>query len=121
MDLETRQIQAITAPSGHKIRLLDQIDENIIYGYVEETDIESLLDGRLIAPIRDLKIASTDKNILKEYKGVHYVSDVEVEDNIVELNLIKKTSDNKHQVYEEAGQDYIMNQLLKGSCNRDNY
>ena len=116
MDLESGEIQEITSKLGYKIRLLDKIDENIIYGYVSKDDIKTLLDGRVVFPLGLIEIASIDKEILKDYnKEDYYISHISVQDNIIELNLIEKEYDNGGLTFSEAGQDYIMNQQIDKS------
>ena len=116
MDLESGEIQKVTSKLGYKIRLLDKIDENIIYGYVSKDDIKTLLDGRVVVPLGLIEIASIDKEILKDYnKEDYYISHISVQDNIIELNLIEKEYDNGGLTFSEAGQDYIMNQQIDKS------
>ncbi len=113
MDLESGEIQRITSRLGYKIRLLDKIDANIIYGYVAKDDIITLLDGRVIDPIGLLEIASIEKEVLKDYnKEDYYISNISVQDNIIELNLVEKVYDNGTLTFSEVGQDYIMNQQV---------
>ncbi len=111
MNLESGEIDRVDAGPGFNIKLLDKIDRNIIYGYVSNEDIVTLLDGQVMVPLNLLEIASIDKDILKDYnKAEHYINNINVHDNIIELNLIKKVYDNGKLTFSQAGRDYIMNQ-----------
>lgn len=111
MDLDTDKIQTITAPDGYNIRLLDKIDTNIVYGFVKNNSIVSLVDGSIVAPISTVEIATANKKILKTYnKPNYFITGVSVKDNILELHRIKKTGEGGSS-YEAASSDYIMNQI----------
>jgi hypothetical protein len=111
MDLETGSKDTITAKQGYNIRLMDMIDSNIIYGYVNEEDISSMVDGSIMAPLSTIEIASVDKKVLKSYnKPGYFVSGLEVQDNIVELRRVQKVNENGRILYSSTDPDYIMNQ-----------
>ncbi len=112
MELETGEIQRIDALTGYNILLLEMIDANLIYGLVVEEDITTMLDGRLMIPMKSLEIASFDRKVLKHYsKPGHYVTDITVKDNIIELSSVTRSIIDKDAVFIEAPQDYIMNQV----------
>jgi hypothetical protein len=112
MDLETGVEETIESKAGHTIRLMDVIDTNLIYGYVLEKDISSMMDGSIMAPLSTVEIASVDKKILKSYsKSGYYISGLQVKDNIIELRRVQKISENGRLAYVYANQDYIMNQV----------
>jgi hypothetical protein len=111
LDMESGKTETITADPGYNIRIMDMIDSNIIYGFVKEKDIAPMMDGSIVAPLSIVEIASVDKNILKSYhKAGYYVSNLKVNDNIVELRRVKKVDDNGRTAYTLASEDYIMNQ-----------
>lgn len=112
LDMETGEINKISAPQGYNIRLMDMIDSNIIYGYVKESDIASMIDGSIIAPLGSVEIASVDKKVLKKYsKSGYYVSGVDVKDNVIELRRVEKVENGGRAVYQVTSPDYIMNQV----------
>jgi hypothetical protein len=116
INMETNKIQTITANSGYNIRLLEKIDSNIVYGYIENNNIVSLIDGSIIAPISTVEIATSDKEVLKTYKkSGYYITGASVKDNILELRRIKKAQGNGQTTYEAASSDYIMNQVKSGT------
>ena len=112
MNLESGDVQTINARTGYNIRLMDMINSNIIYGFVKEGDIASMMDGSIMAPLSEVEIASVDKNILKSYSDPnYYISGLEVKDNIVELRRVQKVTENGRTAYVLAQADYIMNQV----------
>ena len=111
LDLESGDKETITAKQGYNIRLMGMIDSNIIYGYVKEKEVTSMIDGSILAPLSVVEIASVDKTVLKSYeKQGYYVSGIEVKDNIVELRRVQKVSEYGTVYYTLTEPDYIMNQ-----------
>ncbi len=114
MNLDSGEKQTITAPEGYNIRLLDKIDTNIVYGFIKNNDIISMVDGTILAPIDSVEIADVNKTVLKTYKkSGYYVTGVSVKDNILELRRIKKSEGGSG--YESAPSDFIMNQVKAGT------
>lgn len=112
MNLETGDTELISSGEGYSIRLMDIIDSNLIYGFVKEKDISSMIDGYVLAPLSRIEIASVDKKVLKSYsKSDFYISGLEVKDNIIELRRVQKVSENGRTAYTLASSDYIMNQV----------
>jgi hypothetical protein len=110
MNLETGEKDTISSKTGYKIRLMDMIDSNIIYGFVNDKDISSTVDGSIIAPLNRLEIAASDKSILKSYSrsGI-YFTNVSVKDNVIELKCVKKSEENGKTIFAPAADDQIMN------------
>ncbi len=112
MNLETGETEVISSEEGSSIRLMGMIDSNLIYGFVKEKDISSMIDGNILAPLNRIEIASVDKKILKSYsKQDFYISGLEVKDNIIELRRVQKVTENGRTAYTLASPDYIMNQV----------
>lgn len=112
LDLESGKIDTISAKAGYNIRLMDIIDSNIIYGYVNEGDIASMIDGSMMAPLSTLEIASVNKELLKTYSlSGYYISGLEVKDNIIELRLVQKNIQDGRMIYSFAKLDHIMNKV----------
>jgi hypothetical protein len=111
MNLETEEIQSINSQTGYNIRLMDMIDSNLIYGFIREGDITTMMDGSILAPLSTVNISTFDKKILKSYsKPDYYISALEVKGNIVDLIRVNKVIDNGRTTYVPASKDYIMNQ-----------
>lgn len=114
MDIETGDIQMINSRPGYKIILLDMIDSNLIYGFVAEDDITTLIDGTIIVPMSRIEIATTQRETLKAYyKDGYYITGVEVRDNIIELHRTQKELINGHKIFVNAPNDFIMNQIVE--------
>ncbi|MDF2906443.1 MAG: putative rane protein [Herbinix sp.] len=112
MNLETGVVESIEAKEGYTIRLMDEIDSNLIYGYVFKEDISQVMDGSIMAPLSSVEIASVDKKVLKSYsKSGYYISGLQVKDNIVELRRVQKIKEDGRMAYIFTDQDYIMNQV----------
>lgn len=108
MDTISQEKMEILPPKGHRIRLLGIVDNNLIYGFVKESDVMVSVDGRTIAPAREIVIASFENEVLKTYKdGSYYISNVEVRENIIEIKRLVKQGGK----YKDADSDYIMNQV----------
>ncbi|NLC19886.1 MAG: hypothetical protein GX757_11875 [Clostridiales bacterium] len=116
MNLETGNIDKIQAPSGYGIVLLDNIESNIIYGFVNREYISTMVDGYVIEPISSLEIAARDRRVLKSYlAGEYFISDIEVNDNIIELKRVSRVYEDGRIVYKPAEADSIMSQKKEKS------
>lgn len=111
MELETGDVQSIKTLAGYSILLMDMIDTNLVYGFAAKEDIITLVDGRVIAPMSMIEIASADKQVLKNYrKAGYYVTDLEVLNNTIELTRVQRADENGRKYFAPAAEDYIMNQ-----------
>lgn len=113
LNLETGKTDTITANQGYNIRLLGKIDNNIIYGFVKNSNISSLEDGSLFAPLSSVVISSVDKDILKSKsysKEGYYITGITVNDNVIELRRVQKISQDGNISYIPVQNDNIMNQ-----------
>lgn len=114
MELETGEVTTIDARAGYHILLMDMIDSNLIYGFVRGGDITTMVDGKTVAPVNSIEIASIDRQVLKNYsKPGYFIKDLKVKDNIVELYRVQMMNANGTTVFASAPQDYIMNQVKK--------
>jgi len=112
MDMESGEIQMIESLPGYSILLMDKIDSNIIYGFVKKDNIITHVDGRVLAPLSVVEIASLDKKVLKRYEeSGYYIIDIEVKVNVVELFRVQKADGNGIISYTPVATDYIMNQI----------
>ena len=114
MDIETGDIQLINANRGYKIMLLDKINSNLIYGYVNEDDITVLIDGTTIVPMNKIEIATTDRKVLKPYyKEGYFITEIEVRDNTIELYRASEQKIEGRKIFTPITNDYIMNQSIE--------
>lgn len=111
LHLNTQEEVTIEAKKGTNLKILDMIDSNIIYGYAKNKDIATTRDGNTLIPLSELYIIDENRNILKTYsKEGYYVVDVQVSDNVIELERVKKDSGGN---YVEAPVDNILNQVVE--------
>lgn len=115
LNLETGATKQITAQSGQKLKLLGLIDNNIIYGKINNEDITVHEDGTSLEPMYEVLIVNSDGAVKKQYaKEGYYVTDAYAHDNVVELTRVEK--DNTVGVgYKVSDPDFILNQLTSAS------
>lgn len=114
MDIETGEIQMIKATEGYKIQLLDKIDSNLIYGYVEDSDITTLIDGTVVVPMSRIEIATTKMDVLKTYfKDGFFITGIEVKDNTIELFRATEEMVDGKRILTATTNDYIMNHSVE--------
>lgn len=112
IDLESSLETSLDAKDSNNIKLLGKIDENIIVGYFKEDDITMSIDGKELTPMYEVSILSLDGNILKTYsKDGYYVSNIKVENNVVTLERLTKTTENGKVVFISTNNDNILNKL----------
>lgn len=113
LDLENGNEKIIYAPTGNNIIILGNIDLNIIYGYCETRDITKKKDGSYQTPLYKIEIANSLANVEKDYeKKGYYVVNSRVEDNVIELERVKKEIEGGKQSFIEAESDYILNKIV---------
>ena len=109
MDLETQATKTIEAEKNSYIHLLGKIDNNMIYGLVKEKDVYTAPNGEVVRPCYKIEIASASKEVKKTYqKSGHYVTSLEVKDNVIHLKRLKKSE----QGFVKAKDDHILNQSV---------
>ncbi len=103
--LETGERKQISVGEGEIIRLLSQIDSNLILGYGKESDKAFFSDGTPYYPVTTIRILDSSEKILKEYhKDGFYITDIEnTSTSIKLLRVTKKGND-----YEPAGNEFIL-------------
>lgn len=110
LDLETGAKKVIKAARGENIKILGYIEDNIIYGYGKEKNIGETKEGIPVLPLSKVVIANKDGNIFKEYekKNVYTVS-AKVDNNIIELERVKRGKSSSKPIYQKVSPDYILN------------
>lgn len=116
MDIESGEIQTITADREYKILLLDKIDSNLILGYANEDDIIVTIDGNTVVAMSRIDIVNTKREVLKSYeKPGYYVTEIEVKDNTIILYRAIQQSINGRIIFTSIENDYIMNRSVESS------
>ncbi len=80
---------------GCYIRLLGVINDKVIYGYVNKSDIVSKSVDEEIAPCYKIVIADEKGNAVKTYEQKNvYVQEVSVQGNVMTLSRLKRQGKN---------------------------
>lgn len=107
LDLDNSESMTVSAKKNQSISILGMIDANIVYGYVNNSDIYEDKTGDIIQPIYKLIISDCQGNILKKYQNKNiYVKSATFEDNIIRLTRIKKAGGH----FKKTSDDSIQNQ-----------
>lgn len=109
LDLETGVKSYIKAKEGQSIRIFGKINENLILGYVKDSDLSTDTDGTILAPAYKVSIVSKEQEELKTYSvKKYYTVGATVKDNVIELKRVKKTASSETN-YAPAESDFILN------------
>lgn len=114
LDLLTGDIRSVKAGEGECIRLYGRINNNIIYGFMRESDVCIFADGSLQIPSYRLCIENGTGQVLKSYQepGL-YIDSVEIGDNILVLKRLRKKDSTAMTEYESVADDSILNRLVE--------
>ncbi len=108
LDLETGKQSELYAASGRIIGLLGMIDTNLILGNTTENRTWVREDGTVVVAYEKAEIVDFSGKKQKTYeKAGYYVTDVQVEKNVITL---LRATENAEGRYEAAEPDYILNQ-----------
>ena len=117
MDLEEGSSYEITAKSGQKLRPVDFLEEDFVYGIVKEKDILPDSTGHIVYPMNQLIIRQSDskegKTLKKYKKSGYYVTGSEKDGTTLLLHRVRKDGDG----YVNASDDTIRNS--SGETNKE--
>ncbi|MBO5450780.1 MAG: hypothetical protein J6A11_04455 [Lachnospiraceae bacterium] len=107
MNLNTKVISTIDAGTGHYIRPLGFMEEDLIYGLVNQSDLFVDNAGSLVTPMFCINISSEpDNKISMQYqKDDIYIMNVILSDNQITMERARKTPEG---VYVVTSADQIM-------------
>ena len=107
IDFDTGQTRLITHEKGQRLRAIGFMNEDLIYGILNKSDILTDADGHKYEGIRVLRIEDFDGNVKKEYQrdGL-YITDISVGSTLIEFELSAKSGDTS---YTAQTKDNIMN------------
>lgn len=107
MNLNTKVISTIDAGTGHYIRPLGFMEEDLIYGLVNQSDLFVDNAGSLVTPMFCINISSEpDNKISMQYqKDDIYIMNVILSDNQITMERARKTAEG---VYVATSADQIM-------------
>ena len=108
LDLETGEQKKITASDGTRIRAFGFINEDLVYGVADESDIKTDSTGSFYYAMNELRIQNFDGELVKSYAedGV-YITDVKISQGLIELSRAQWQNDH----YAEITSDHIMNNV----------
>ncbi|MBQ6376267.1 MAG: hypothetical protein IJJ52_01380 [Lachnospiraceae bacterium] len=106
MDLETGARRAIRSDSGQFLRTIGFLNDDLVYGIAEESDLVSGISGDVTFPMKKLLIEDGNGTVVKDYnpQGM-WVTDVSMEPGLARLTRVKKEGG----VYVPAEGDNIIN------------
>lgn len=111
LNLETEEVKEIHAKEGENVILLGSSEDNIIYGSVKTSNIRTTKQGEQITPFYEVIICDGEGKVLKNYtKKDIYVKSVTVNNNVITLQRIKKSSDSATG-YVSVQNDSIINNI----------
>lgn len=106
IDFETRETRNITPEQSQKLEVIGFMNEDLIYGTVQDGDVLTDENGHSKTGISTLRIEDFDGNIKKEYhQDGLYITDATLGDTLLEFKLCKK----KGNSYKAKKKDNIMN------------
>ena len=114
MKLRNKKVTTLDAPKGKCIKLLGEMQGNMIYGYASSGDVADMMDGTRIVPLSQIIIATIDGKISKKYnpKGC-FVVGMTIEDNKMILKRVKRGDSGKYVA--TADESIFNNQIEKNS------
>lgn len=107
INLDTGETRLIAPDKGQRLRAIGFMNEDLIYGILQKSDILTDADGHKSEGIRVLRIEDFDGNVKKEYQrdGL-YITDISVGSTLIEFELSAKSGDTS---YVAQKKDNIMN------------
>lgn len=107
MDFDTGEVRLITPEKGQRLRAFGFMNQDLIYGILQKTDILTDENGHTTEGIHTLRIEDFDGEIKKEYhrEGL-YITDISVGSTLIEFELSAKSGDS---FYVPQKKDNIMN------------
>lgn len=106
MDVETGNVREIACKSKERIRPVGFMNEDIVYGIANASEVIAEHGGNGVFPMYKLMIEDGDGNEIKHYEPTgYYVTGTKQTDNMLTLTLALKTGNN----FTESTEDHIVN------------
>ena len=107
IDFDACKTRLIAPQKEQKLRTVGFMNEDLIYGILDKSDILKDEEGHKSVGIRTLRIEDFEGNVKKEYqKDGFYITDISVGDTLIEFELSAKSGDTS---YVAQKKDTIMN------------
>lgn len=107
IDFESSSIRVVRPPEGHCIEVLGYFNEDLAYGLALMDNILPDSRGNDVIGLSVIQIETPEGEIKKTYQNEYLVTDVKMNDTLMELTLSQKTD----QGYVEVRKDNIMNSI----------
>lgn len=108
IDFNTGEQKTIQADQGTRIRLFGFINNDLIYGVANESDIVTNASGGTDFAMTEVRIQNFDGELVKSYhQDGYYVLDVTIQENLLELSRTTKVGDS----FAGTSGDQIMNNV----------
>ena len=108
IDFNTGEQKTIQADQGTRIRLFGFINNDLIYGVANESDIVTNASGGTDFAMTEVRIQNFDGELVKSYhQDGYYVLDVTIQENLLELSRATKVGDS----FAGTSGDQIMNNV----------
>lgn len=108
IDFNTGAQKTIQADQGTRIRLFGFINNDLIYGVANESDIVTNASGGTDFAMTEVRIQNFDGELVKSYhQDGYYVLDVTIQENLLELSRATKVGDS----FAGTSGDQIMNNV----------
>ncbi len=106
IDFDTERTRRIAAGADEYLRVIGFINDDLIYGTANGSDLRQMPAGDILFPMKNLIISSFDESELKEYapEGL-WIRDVVVEEGLLSIDRVRY----ENGEYVEAASDDIMN------------
>lgn len=103
LDLESEKEINVSAKKNQSIKVLGTIDDNIVYGFVRNSDIYESTDGEQISPVYKMIIADCHGGILKTYQTRNtYITKTMVDEDIIRLKRVKKSNGSFRKISDDS-------------------
>lgn len=103
LDLESEKKLTVSAKKNQSIRVLGTIDSNIVYGFVQNSDIYISSEGEQIYPVYKMIIADSQGAELKVYQSKNvYITKTVVDEDIIRLKRVKKTGGHFRKISDDS-------------------
>ena len=97
IDFNTGETRLIAPEKGQRLRAVGFMNEDLIYGILQKSDILTDADGHKSEGIRILRIEDFDGNVKKEYqKDGLYITNISVGRTLIEFELSAKSGDTSY-------------------------
>lgn len=110
LDLNTKETTQITCGENERLRMLGYINESLVYGIANASDIDATHEGDEFFPMKQIVIINEAGEVVKEYgeTGI-YVTGAEIAERLLTMTRVRKTSEG----WEETNADHIIDNVAE--------